>query len=454
MTMGKDERLVELAERYNVAQFVSFSPGASPIVRNHRIHSYSPDTEFPTIEIAIETLLKSSAGSVNVRSFRPGQDKGNPFKYGIETVDAAAATVRQLAAEGYFTIVNETIDTHDGGVSGVMLGGIMEFTPYDTPRGVEKPGTVSVSSKLGLDMLTAIYGFRPDIVEATDARVEFSIHPRRVGYRRGHTLFWEIEPVESVELATRLVWPNRLSRLIGDKAFGLLIAHLLDLPVPKTTVIPRAIAPFEFGRPTGTAEFWMRTCPTEPQPGRFTTTFGWKDPYQVMMAEDPDATAIASVLAQEGVAAVHSGASLPGPSGEQDYVEGVAGRGDDFMQGSRDPEALPSMVVRDVRELTARARKVLGPVRLEFVHDGAQAWVVQLHLSSSAYRPGVINPGVPKNGWLEFDPTLGLTRLNDLISRARDEHRGVRVVAPVGITSHVGDLLRRARIPARLEPNR
>jgi hypothetical protein len=169
-----------------------------------------------------------------------------------------------------------------------------------------------------------------------------------------------------------------------------------------------------------------------------------------MAAEDPDGSAIASVLAQEGVEAVYSGASLP-QSEEPDYVEGVAGRGDDFMQGIRKLEPLPDRVVRHVQELASRARKVLGPVRLEWVHDGNMAWVVQLHLTSSEYRPSIISPGDPEHGWLEFDPASGLARLNDLISRAQLERRGVRVVAPVGITSHVGDLLRRARIPARLD---
>lgn len=448
----KDERLAELAERFNVAQFVSFSAGAEPKVRNHRIHGYPPGAEFAGLPAAVEALMQASAGSVNVRSFRAGQDKGNPFQYGITTTEKAAATIRELAALGYSTIVNETIDTHDGGVSGVMLGGILEFTPFDTPRGVEKPGTVSVPYKLGIDILTAIYGFRPDVSEAAGTRVEFSIHPMRVGYRRGHTLLWEIEQVESVRLEPRVVWPNRLSEHIGDKAFGLLIAHLLDLPVPMTTVISRAVAPFTFGRTTGTTEFWMRTCPRRPQPGRFTTKFGWQDPYRVMADEDPDGSAIASVLAQEGVAAAYSGASLPGASGDQDHVEGVAGRGDEFMLGARNPEALPDQVIRDVRQLAARASQALGPVRMEFVHDGQQAWVVQLHLTSSAYRPGVINPGEPANGWIDFDPALGLDRLNDLISRARTEGRGVRVISPVGITSHVGDLLRRAGLPARLEP--
>jgi hypothetical protein len=450
MAKSKDQRLTELAERFNVAQFVSFSAGPSPVVRNYRIYGVPPETEFADITAAIDTLLKASAGSVNVRSFRVGQDKGNPFKYGIRTTETAVATVRKLAAEGYSTIVNETIDTDDGGVSGVMLGGIMEFTPFDTPRGVEKPGTVSVPYQLGIGILSTIYGFQPDLVAIADARVEFSVHPMRVGYRRGHTLHWEIEFVESVDLAPRIIWPNRLSRHIGDKAFGLLIAHLLDLPVPRTTVIPRAVAPFEFGRTTGTTEFWMRTCPREPEPGRFTTRFGWYDPYQVMAVEDPDGSAIASVLAQESVAAEYSGASQP--EGEDpDYVEGVGGRGDDFMQGIRRLEPLPNRVIRDVQGLAARARRVLGPVRMEWVHDGNIAWVVQLHLTSSEYRPTVINLGEPENGWLEFDPASGLTWLNDLISRARRERRGVRVVAPVGITSHVGDLLRRAKIPARLD---
>src|SRR5690242_5115021 len=136
----KDERLAELAERFNVAQFVSFSAGAEPRVRNYRIHGYSSRDEADEIQAAIEALIKVSAGSVNVRSFRPGQDKGNPFEYGITTIEKAAAKVRELAAEGYFTIVNETIDKRDGGVSGVMAHGILEFTPGDTPRGVEASG--------------------------------------------------------------------------------------------------------------------------------------------------------------------------------------------------------------------------------------------------------------------------------------------------------------------------
>ena len=42
----KDERLVELSEQHNVAQFVSFSPGPTPQVRHCRIRGqgFAPST--------------------------------------------------------------------------------------------------------------------------------------------------------------------------------------------------------------------------------------------------------------------------------------------------------------------------------------------------------------------------------------------------------------------------
>ena len=169
-----------------------------------------------------------------------------------------------------------------------------------------------------------------------------------------------------------------------------------------------------------------------------------------MGREDPDGTAIASVIAQESVEPVYSGASLPEPDKDSDYVEGVKGRGDDFMLGGQRPDPLPSEVIHDVRMLAKRARSVVGPVRMEFVHDGKEAWVVQFHRSADRYEAGVISPGSPARGWLDFDPDAGLEQLNELITRAQAEDKGVRVVGPVGLTSHVGDLLRKAGVPAEL----
>ena len=108
--------------------------------------------------------------------------------------------------------------------------------------------------ELALRLLKAVYGFQPDVPLAEGERIEFSIHPMRVGYRHTHTLLWEAERVEGVRLSalSPMHWPNRFSRLIGDKVFGLLIAHL-HVRGPATTgaLHPRSVAPFRFGRPTG-----------------------------------------------------------------------------------------------------------------------------------------------------------------------------------------------------------
>jgi hypothetical protein len=141
---------------------------------------------------------------------------------------------------------------------------------------------------------------------------------------------------------------------------------------------------------------------------------------------------------------------LPGQIADDDFVEGVSGYGDEFMLGERSPEQLPEMVIEDVRTLAARARKGLGPVRLEWVHDGTRAWVAQMHLSAQWYSPNVINPGEPQSGWSEFDAADGLEALAETIAQAQRGGRGVLVSGNVGVTSHVGDLLRKAGIPARM----
>ena len=62
---------------------------------------------------------------------------------------------------------------------------------------------------------------------------------------------WEYETSDSAPASANLAWPNRFSRHIGDKAFGLLVADVMGLQVPKTTVLARRVAPFSFGEPTG-----------------------------------------------------------------------------------------------------------------------------------------------------------------------------------------------------------
>jgi hypothetical protein len=167
----------------------------------------------------------------------------------------------------------------------------------------------------------------------------------------------------------------------------------------------------------------------------------------VLAAEDPSGADVVAVLAQEGVPARWSGAALPGHDGGL-LVEGVAGFGDDFMLARAAPVALPDRVLADVRRLGARAAAALGPVRFEWAHDGDTAWVLQLHLASAAAAGTTIHPGTPSR-WRRFDPTQGLERLRQLIASVGVDE-GIEVAGDIGVTSHAGDLLRRAAIPSRL----
>ncbi|HSV65452.1 MAG TPA: hypothetical protein VLJ59_06025 [Mycobacteriales bacterium] len=440
----KDDRLARLADDRNVARFVSFSPGGAPELRH--LHLRTAVSGAADLEPVVAALL-AEVGSVNVRTFTAEVSKGMPFDYGKVRADDVAALVRRRAAEGYYTIVNETIDVNDGGVSGVALGGIVEFAPDGTPRAVEENDAAVLPHGLALDLLRTVYGFTPDLPLAPSDRIEFSIHPGPVGYRHEHTVWWEIEQVTPVLLEPRLTWPNRFSRFLGDKAFGLLVGHLLGLPVPNTTVIHRRVAPFSFGTETGSVGCWLRTCPTEQMPGKFTTVHGWADPFRLLQGEDPDGELIPSVLAQQAVEASYSGATMPGRAAT--LVEGVAGAGDEFMLGEQAPERLPAAVVAAVEDMAAQATKALGPIRLEWAHDGRQPWVLQLHLAGQDFAPGVLNPG-DASRWLHYDPATGLEVLRELAGQASALGAGVLVDGRIGLTSHIGDILRKAGIPARL----
>ena len=442
-----DDELAVIAQEYNVAQFVSFDKHDPNHARRSRIRGLSPDCELDTAG-AIEALL-SRAGTVNIRAFRPPHSTGNQFHYGMAYLDDILTVLHGYVSNGYCVIANETIDINDGGVSGVLEGETLEFAPHDTPRSVEKPDVASLPYGLGIAMLQIVYGFEPRLPRRENLRVEFSIHPIRVGYQHSHSVIWDMKAGNFKDIRPIMSWPNSFSRIIGDKTFGLLVAELIGLPVPRTLAMPRALAPFAFGRPTGTAETWLRTSPAECEPGHFSTMLGWSDPYALLAAEDPD-NSVAAVLAQEGIDSRFSGATIP-TSGMGQYVEGVAGAGPDFMLGRVPPTTLPNDISREVVELAKRAHQILGPVRLEFVHDGNLAWVVQLHLSGDRYNEFTVSPGEPKVGWLEFDPREGLEHLHTLIARAQREDFGVSILRPVGITSHVGDLLRSAHIPARIK---
>lgn len=454
--MLKDEVLDCIAQDgSNVAQFVSYGPNSKQ--RFHRIEGLRPDQKFDSIEEAIRAMYRANASCVNIRTFLPDKPDGNPFlwgpRLGFGDVNKAAAAAREMIRKGYYIIINEEIDIMDGGFSGVLLGDWLEFASKDIPRCVEKPGCTTLSRSLGFSLIEAVYGFYPTIPYGEHCRVELTICPNPVGYRKERLVIWQVEDMSSTTLpaAPTPSWPNRYSKDMGDKTFGLLMAHLLGFPVPYTHVFGRLIPHFAFGRHTNSNESgWLRTCPSEQEPGRFTTKKGWCDPFKLTQTEDPEGKSISSVLWQEGVWAKYSGAAITDSEGLL-IIEGKEGRGDSFMVGEERPlKELPLRLKELISKTWHELCEMLGPVRFEWVYDGLGVWIVQLHVGRSISKGAVIYPGEPEL-FIVFPVSDGLERLRERIQEAKNENAGIVLKGDVGITSHFGDLLRRNEIPSRIE---
>jgi hypothetical protein len=442
----KDAILNELARNHNVAQFVSF--GADLKQRYSRVLGLEPNHRFPSIREAVQTLLARSPESlVNIRSFEPHQPRSREFIERIAEIDQVVGHLTRLSALGLITIINETIDVADGGVSGVATPETLEFAPDATPRAVEEEGVARLPRALGDQLLETVYGFAPETPTGNNLRLEFSIHPKPRGWLSQHTVLWERERLGSPITPARPTWPNKFSRFLGDKAYGLLMAWLVGLPVPHTTVIGRRFAPFAFGTKTGQREIWLRTAPAEHAPGYFSTVRGWSDPFKLIAEEDPEDRLIASLLSQQAVASAYSGAAITEADGKL-RVEGVAGSGAEFMLTGAD-EKIPREVEAAVDSLNRKAAAIFGPVSFEWVFDGNLAWVVQLHIGRSASQGDVIYPGDPAE-WLEISGSESLERLRQAVSLIDPKRTGIVLVGSIGTSSHKGEFLRKAGIPSRL----
>ncbi|MBY2988684.1 hypothetical protein [Rhizobium leguminosarum] len=445
----KDQKLDHLAERFNVAQFVSFGPGDhGPVQQYARLSGATPNHPFSSVPAAVEALFAQSAeGTVNIRSFSEADSQSREFLYALDTVDDVVSAIRRISSEGAYTIANETIDVSDGGVSGVAMDGLVEFRPDSTPRGVEGPGFASLPLDWALSVFNTVYGIDVSLDQARDARVEFSLHPLKRGWRQSHLIFWEYGEVDHFDRSAEVIWPNDFSRMIGDKAYGLMIANLIGVPVPKTTVIGRRVAPFSFGSDTGSAERWIRTSPIVQVPGKFTTAKGWLDPFKLVHNEDPDGTALASVLSQQSIPAVYSGAAIEGADGEF-IIEGAAGSGEGFMLGTTAPQVMPEDVVAAVSQIRSELSKHLGSVRFEWVFDGSGVWVVQLHTGASQSAGRAIVPGEADH-WVVFSVSQGLEALRELL-RSLPPDTGIQLDGAVGRSSHIADVVRKANVPTRM----
>lgn len=452
--MLKDDKLSFIYNTgNNIARFMSISP-------EYKIRHINIDKEYFSTGDIKEHILNlinvSSRKSVNIRSFSEECVKSNRFVYGkkLEDIDEIIDIIKENCAAGKYSIVNETIDVNDGGVSGVIMGNIIEFSPNDTPRCVEKEGVCRLPLNLGLHMLKTVYGFSPEYSFGDNYRTEFSIHPNREGLREGHTIIWEYEGMEKTEFDIKILYPNNFSKFIGDKVFGLLLADFYKFNVPYTTVICRNVAPFTFGKFTGLNEKWIRTSPIVKESGKYFTGNKWQDPFKLIIEEeskgDKDIN-ISSILSQSAVNPVYSGGAII--SSNSHHIEGVSGKGDEFMLGNDNFTKLPIKLKRELEyEFTklSTLNDILGDVSVEWVYDGSKIWIVQLNRLKHTSKGNIIVKGNPSE-YMDFDVRKGLNELRVLINSIKDKNVGVKLIGNVGITSHFGDILRQFDIPSFIE---
>ena len=450
----KDDKLAFMYEKMdcNIARYVSIAPDMS-------IRYVNIDADYVykgNLKNCILDLIESSnSKSVNIRSFSIVSMKGHSLVYGkqADEINEILNVIQKNCNENKYSIINETIDVNDGGVSGVILGNLIEFAPNDTPKCVEKPDICFLEKDMGMHLLKTVYGFEPDCDFDESYRVEFSLHPHREGLRKSHTIIWEYEKFEEYEYDIKIKWPNKFSRFIGDKPFGLIIADYLGFNVPYTTVISRNVPPFSFGQETGLKEKWIRTAPIVKEPGKYYTGDKWTDPFVLMQKEElkgDNQINIASILSQSAVEAVYSGGAIIGENQASDVIEGVAGKGDNFMVGADYLDFLPDSVLLKLKELLNEIRKyyyLLGDVSIEWVFDGTKIWLVQLNQIKEKGLGTTIVVGEPTK-YEKFYVEDGLEQLRSKINVIKGRDIGIELIGDVGLTSHFGDVLRHANIPS------
>lgn len=98
---------------------------------------------------------------------------------------------------------------------------MVEIAPDDTPPAVENGDAAALPRDVALELIRVVCSVKVVFPSLIDKRIEFSIHPRGVGYQRSRMLLWEITGSPSEPAVPLIRWPNRLSRHLGDKAYEL-----------------------------------------------------------------------------------------------------------------------------------------------------------------------------------------------------------------------------------------
>lgn len=463
--MNKSEILNNLSlEGRNVAQFISLNEKD----KVEFVHIRDRETQSDRLEPLIKELIeKAFSKCVNIRTFKEGSTKSNNFHFAKTNVKEIISIINEEISQGFFVIVNENIDTHDGGVSGVILNGRIEFSPQDTPRCVEKEGVCSLPLNIGNKMLKSIYDI--DVASYLDSigvdhrntRVEFSIHPIKQGVHQERVIIWELEKVEEQEEINKIhTFPNRFSKFLGEKAYGLVLAEALGIKIPKSIIISKEVSPFILGENIEGSEKWLRTAPRIKMGGYFETIKGYENVFSFLQTEEEKMEGgdnLGSIISQDGVNALYSGACLVNK--DKIIIEGTNGEGDKFMVGEHDndlPQRIKDIVTNYINSLS-QLRKLLKSFTFEWVYDGEEVWLVQLNQNTIESTSTSIVPFVVGeiDDWIEFDVQDGLESLRTIIDTLGHpdidngkQTIGIKVLGDVGITSHIGDVLRANKIPS------
>ncbi len=108
---------------------------------------------------------------------------------------------------------------------------------------------------------------------------------------------------------------------------------------------------------------------------------------------------------------------------------------------------LPDQVYRDVTSACKHLSKQLGAIRFEWAHDGERVWILQLHKGKTESSHTELVPGDAAH-WITFNSQDGLEALRKLLQTI-PPNTGVVFDGIIGLTSHLSDLVRKSRVPAR-----
>lgn len=415
------------------------------------------------IDDIIELLTHSKEGSVNIRTWRKDREKGSEFIYGLTSVDEIVSKLNKLRSEGYEILLNETIDKDDGGISGVMLGNIVEFAPFSTPRNVENGNVCRLPIDIAIRILAYTYNLSVTTfnklmnlskISKEGHRIEFSVHPKHPQYT-----VWEIDTLEGRQSPKFINVPQDcdFSKMIGNKTFGLLLMSAMNINVPNSEVINMYLdEKFKFGLyENKQSDYkWLRPAPKIKEPGKYDSIRSKKLDIPKRIREwDKE---ISSYIIQDDVNSEYSGSAIMRENWRV-IVEGVEGTGEDFMVGKKEVESLPKSIIDKVI-------RTLLELRLDFEKNGiinttfSIEWgivdrtviIFQFNfIEDDSNEDWIVEPKNGDTTYIDYNVERGLEEFRDLTSKIK-EGQGINLIGNIGITSHFGDLLRKYRIPSRI----